>query len=614
MTQNIDLALENLYARRRRIALTLCIALIGISTLITTLYPDLLSSILPVTRQQDAEVAQKPKEKTVTRKKRRPLPKELQERLITRKKDLLRKRMLNEIRRMKQQVKELELLEEQSMAELNQLRDPRKDLIARLKQLNRLLREKTHTYHNRNNHTAAEALDKAAQQLAKQIEQELQTLAKESPPSPASDKPSNANQLTQLAQKAHQLARKLNQASTSASDTVSKSDARKAASAADEISRGLTQLAKNQSEQSTEGLAQKENNPLGSLDRPLEQLDINDLHDISQDLAEYASDLYTDLQAAKNSKQNDLSFADSLASSRASQYQRNQLNEAPSSSESDKPNKNPMEKFAQYSEKAMNGIQQASRSISRQSRLANPAQRAANLASILAGAGMGQGEGKNEGNGPGGKGGPDDRLRPQSGGTWKQIIEQQRIQLSSQYRLSHNHLRQILPARRFSKKSLRQGWFYIDTWYIIGPWKAPWATQRVDYRVSYPPEHEINLEARYGVGTNGKPLQWRFRQFDSVLMAMDPQWKNSVYYLYTELYFEEPQELILSIAADDAAKVWVNEVPVLEEDALSDWTLNENFNKIRFRKGFNKVLIRLQNGPGECDLSVILCTEDLIKR
>jgi len=153
-------------------------------------------------------------------------------------------------------------------------------------------------------------------------------------------------------------------------------------------------------------------------------------------------------------------------------------------------------------------------------------------------------------------------------------------------------------------------WDDCDTWYVIGPW----ADGRVDYRVTFPPEHEIDLEANYGTGADAKPLEWRFKQFDSVLMAMDPQWRNSAHYLYTELYFEEDTEMVLTVAADDTAKVWINDVVAIEEDTMSDWALNESFRKVKFHRGFNKVLVRCQNGPGENDWSVILSTEDVVTK
>ena len=65
------------------------------------------------------------------------------------------------------------------------------------------------------------------------------------------------------------------------------------------------------------------------------------------------------------------------------------------------------------------------------------------------------------------------------------------------------------------------------------------------------------------------------------------------------------------IASDDAAKVWINDLLVWQDDEESGWQLDEGFRKVVFRKGFNKILVRIENGPVVCYYSVLVCPPDL---
>lgn len=626
---DIDTALDRVYARRRRLAIALCTLLVLLCSGVVIISPDLLSSILPLPDKEEAGAQTKAKSKSVSEKKRRPLPKQLEKRVVRKKKEMLRKRMVKDIERMRKTVADLERLERQRMEEYMERRDPRQDMMERLVDLGKVVSDKAHTYHNKNDHDLAEALDSEARQMAKDVAEEM---AKQAENGPSAGDEEN---LKKLADKAGELSQRLAEAAKSASDEESGRDAEEAAFAASELASGLEKLGEGDLAEMTEGLADSETNPLNGVDQPMSELGVEELHELSQDLAAHASDLFTDIKAAEKSEAGEMSFADSLASSQSQDYERNEFGEPAGeegesrgeegeSGETEAGEPGEMEEFAGLSKSAMSGIQKAGRSISRIDRLTNPGEQASALASILArsgrggqGAGRGEGQGmgeRGEGSGFSIQGGPDDPLRPESGGTFAGGAKWKRKLLASQYHISHEQLRQILPARRFSKDSARRGWFYLDTWYVVGPFKAPWTGGMVDYRVSYPPEQSIDLEANYGKGSDGQPLKWRFRQFDSVLMAMDPQWRDSAYYLYTELYFEEAQEMVLAAAADDTAKVWVNDRVVIQEDALSDWALNESFAKVKFRQGFNKILVRLQNGPGETDVSVILCTEDIVKK
>lgn len=171
---------------------------------------------------------------------------------------------------------------------------------------------------------------------------------------------------------------------------------------------------------------------------------------------------------------------------------------------------------------------------------------------------------------------------------------------------------QALPGRKFDKESARQGWLYIDTWYIIGPFETK---GDVRHREAFPPEYEIDFDATYpGKLKDGKPreLRWQFTQSDMIRVTPPDEQRDSAYYAFTELYFEDDSDMLLAIASDDAAKVWINELLVWEDKDLSPWNIGEGFRKVFFRKGYNKVLVRIDNGPVVCQFSVLICPPEAL--
>lgn len=175
----------------------------------------------------------------------------------------------------------------------------------------------------------------------------------------------------------------------------------------------------------------------------------------------------------------------------------------------------------------------------------------------------------------------------------------------------HQIIRQALPGRMFTRVSDRRGWLYLDTWYTIGPWFNDGET---NFDTSHPPEAEIDLDARYTDGRfadqPGHPdqvLSWHFVQSDEVRVQPHRTYGKATYYAYTEVYFDEPREMILAFGADAAGRIWVNDELIWEDDIRSVWRLIEGYRRVRFRQGYNRILVRLMNGSGETALSVLIC-------
>jgi len=168
-------------------------------------------------------------------------------------------------------------------------------------------------------------------------------------------------------------------------------------------------------------------------------------------------------------------------------------------------------------------------------------------------------------------------------------------------------MREALPGRRLDASAARKGWIFLDTWYIIGPWQRP----RVNsFETRFPPEIEVDLDQTY-LGKkhpNTKEplnLEWRFIQTENIRVNPPDELSDSVYYAYTEVFAERAMEVVVAVASDDMAKLWVNDLVVWEDEGLSPWRLDEGFRRILLKAGYNKVLCRIENGPSVCYFSVL---------
>ncbi len=175
---------------------------------------------------------------------------------------------------------------------------------------------------------------------------------------------------------------------------------------------------------------------------------------------------------------------------------------------------------------------------------------------------------------------------------------------------------QALPGRMLTAKSLRAGWLYIDTWYVIGPWEN---NEDLYFTKKHPPEDVIDFDAKYFDGkfanTPGHPdqvLSWQFYQSDQIRNEPPRVYDAATWYAYTEIFSDEAREVLIAIASDDAAKVWINGNLISDDSGGSIYKMGEGFRKVPLEKGFNKVLVRLENGPLYAVWSLLLCPPSLI--
>ncbi|MCC5844548.1 MAG: hypothetical protein JJU05_09875 [Verrucomicrobia bacterium] len=187
-----------------------------------------------------------------------------------------------------------------------------------------------------------------------------------------------------------------------------------------------------------------------------------------------------------------------------------------------------------------------------------------------------------------------------------------------------------LPGRRFSADSPRKGWLYIDTWYVIGPWNSHDLTtfpalppeQEIDFDAVYPGmvynEAQAAGDRRRGIDrgfTVGqpRPLRWQFTQSDGPRVVVPDSRESAAYYAFTEIYFEQPGEMIVAVATDDAGKVWINGFHVATDTGLAPWRIDESLVRVWFKQGYNTILVRVDNGPRDCEFSFLITPPDALE-
>lgn len=173
---------------------------------------------------------------------------------------------------------------------------------------------------------------------------------------------------------------------------------------------------------------------------------------------------------------------------------------------------------------------------------------------------------------------------------------------------------QALPGRRFDMDSSRKGWIFIDTWYMIGPWALP--TGR-EFEKPFPPETMVDLDATYEgrlhpSTKNPMKLDWHFIQSGSMRIRPPDELSSSVYFAYTEVFCASTIDVVVAVASDDRSKLWINDLVVFEDVGLSEWRLDEGFRRVLLKPGYNKFLLRLENGPGGATFSVLMCPADAL--
>ena len=169
----------------------------------------------------------------------------------------------------------------------------------------------------------------------------------------------------------------------------------------------------------------------------------------------------------------------------------------------------------------------------------------------------------------------------------------------------------VLPAK----------WMYVSSWYVIGPFPNP---NRINLRRKFPPESVVDLNATYA-GKDGRVLRWQFMQtknrdqinpwggvdHNAPEIIPDKSEEYAIYYAYAEVFFDEECDRWIAIGSDDRSDVWINGFHVWgSSNKLKGWKLNEDYRRVHFQKGRNRILLRCENGHWNVGWSLCIATGD----
>jgi hypothetical protein len=177
-------------------------------------------------------------------------------------------------------------------------------------------------------------------------------------------------------------------------------------------------------------------------------------------------------------------------------------------------------------------------------------------------------------------------------------------------------LAQALPGRRFDMDSSRKGWIFVDTWYMIGPWNLG---SGQEFEEPLPPETIVDLAATYAgkqhpATKEAMQLSWHFIQSGSMRINPPDVLSSSIYFAYTEIFCANAMDVVVAVASDDRAKLWINDMVVFQDVGLSNWRLDEGFRRVLLKPGYNTMLLRLENGPEAANFSVLMCPAEVVSR
>ena len=164
-------------------------------------------------------------------------------------------------------------------------------------------------------------------------------------------------------------------------------------------------------------------------------------------------------------------------------------------------------------------------------------------------------------------------------------------------------------------------WMYVSSWYVIGPFPNP---NRINLRRKFPPESVQDLDATY-VGKDGRTVRWEFMQSNNhdhinhwggnernAAEVVPPNREEyAIFYAYAEVFMDEECDRWVAIGSDDRSDVWLNDVPIWgSSNKLKQWTLAEDFRRVHFLKGRNRILARIENGHWNFGWSLCISTEE----
>lgn len=92
-------------------------------------------------------------------------------------------------------------------------------------------------------------------------------------------------------------------------------------------------------------------------------------------------------------------------------------------------------------------------------------------------------------------------------------------------------------------------------------------------------------------------MRWQFLQASRPDVVPNIPEEYAIYYAYTELWFEQPMDLWVAIGSDDKSTLWIEDQLIwMSSDVLKGWQIGEGLRYVHFKKGRNRILLRIENG------------------
>lgn len=140
----------------------------------------------------------------------------------------------------------------------------------------------------------------------------------------------------------------------------------------------------------------------------------------------------------------------------------------------------------------------------------------------------------------------------------------------------------------------------LGKWSYIGPFPNAGGQS---FNAVYPPEKEINLQAKYA-GKNGQQAIWREGKFpdgqvNNLALFRPDCNSDAVVYLHREIECTRPMELPISLGSDDSLAVWLNGRKLLAENVGRACAPDQNRAVLKLKAGKNSLLMKIGQGGGE---------------
>jgi hypothetical protein len=173
-------------------------------------------------------------------------------------------------------------------------------------------------------------------------------------------------------------------------------------------------------------------------------------------------------------------------------------------------------------------------------------------------------------------------------------------------------------GRSFGPGGLHADRVYLDSWYVVGPF--PGRGDRSMF-TAYAPEQQLDLAARYA-GLDGRVLRWTYTSRGFYPFVLPEPANDAVYFAYTEIRVDQDLDVVLTLAADDEARLWIDgrlvwasapdDKPWLHppyyvpHERSASLALMEAQRRVRLERGVHRLLVKLYNRSQHAFFSVVV--------